>query len=99
MARQLRPAEAVAALVGAIFAVPLEDAIAPEQPRGRPRKVAVDPKVARRRAQYRNAKARRRGRPLEDVPDALDGRKGPTAAIVRHVVTGEWVAVSLRGRR
>lgn len=43
---------------------------------GRPRLVAADPWTARRRAQYRNARAARFGRPLEVVPDAPRRARG-----------------------
>lgn len=55
------------ALVEAIRSVSPDDAALPT---GRPRKATDDPRLARRRAQYRNAKRRARGLGPEAVPDA-----------------------------
>lgn len=71
---------------------------------GRPRLASDDPAVNRRRAQYRNAKHRQRGRPEEPIPAAPDRRAGRPAyrtsgVVVRHVVTGEYVRVKLQEAR
>lgn len=74
--------------------------------KGRPRKPpSSDPRVERRRAQWRNYRARKAGRPQEGVPAAPDGRAsnrpgrprgtGGGPDVVRHAATGAYVRVTL----
>lgn len=69
------------------------------------RKPADSPDQLRRRAQYRNAKARKRGKPVEEIAP-LAHRRPPRwkprplpyrgrRIVVKHIVTGDWVVVTV----
>ena len=97
-----RPEAGYDALVDAIRSVPDSLALDPK-PTGRPRKPTDDPRVARRRAQYRNAQHRKHGRPLEPVPPATRAyiREAHGAHEVSVWLGSHWVPalIDVHGRR